>query len=74
MSAITATRVYSEVRTAELLGLKRSTLAVWRTSGKLRPDLVLVGVRPAGRTTPVTYDAELVDSIAEGEQSPFPEN
>lgn len=73
MTAITKTRTYSETQTATLFGVIRQTLGLWRKAGKLRPDLILTGIRPQGQGSGVTYDADLVDLIVEGVESPFPE-
>ena len=70
MTAITKTRTYNEVQTAEILGVQRATLRLWRLAGKLVDGLVLTGVKPAPA---VTYDADLVDAFGDGHGSPFAE-
>ena len=70
MTAITKTRFYSESKTATLLGVNRQTLSRWREAGKLREDLILTGIRPQGSA--VQYDAELIDLVCDGTESPFP--
>lgn len=69
----TEVRTYSEVEAARALNVPRSTLRLWRTSGKIAAS-VFATVAPRntpGRTaTPVNYDADAIDKIAAGAMWP----
>lgn len=70
----TEVRTYNEVEAARALNVPRSTLRLWRVSGKITNSVFAdVPARNApGRTvTPVGYNADVIDNIAAG--GPWPE-
>ncbi len=66
-------RVYTELKTASVLGVHRISMSRWRKAGKIRPDAIVAftdqeridrGI-PSQRF--VMYDADLIDAIARGD-------